>query len=88
MIGTSLKVFSSPRRSSQSIFSPRSLVTTLRSAEKFEESHLSSEAVAPYIESAKVFYIEGYFLTHGAAAVTNLAKKASAASKVSCFLLR
>jgi len=43
----------------------RSLVTTLRVAEKFEKSHLESEVVAPLVEGAKVFYVEGYFLTHG-----------------------
>ncbi|PPQ79367.1 hypothetical protein CVT25_002637 [Psilocybe cyanescens] len=43
----------------------RSLVTTLRVAEKFEKSHLSSPEVAPLINNAKFFYIEGYFLTHG-----------------------
>ncbi|KIJ66538.1 hypothetical protein HYDPIDRAFT_109589 [Hydnomerulius pinastri MD-312] len=60
----------------------RSLVTTLRAAEKFEKSHLSSPAVAPLVEAAKVFYVEGFFLTHGTESVLELSKKASAASKV------
>jgi len=59
----------------------RSLVTTLRAAEKFEQSHLSSPAVAPLIDAAKVFYVEGYFLTHGVESVVELAKSASHASK-------
>ena len=60
-----------------------SLVTTLRVAEKFEKSHLSSPEVAPLVEAAKVFYLEGYFLTHGAESALELAKKSSEASKVS-----
>ncbi|KAI0937363.1 hypothetical protein AcW1_001363 [Taiwanofungus camphoratus] len=60
----------------------RSLVTTLRVAEKFEKSHLASPEVAPLIEAAKVFYVEGYFLTHGTDSVLELSKKASEASKV------
>ncbi|KAH7886338.1 Ribokinase-like protein [Phlebopus sp. FC_14] len=60
----------------------RSLVTTLRAAEKFQQSHLSSPAVAPLVDAAKVFYVEGFFLTHGTDSVLELSKKASAASKV------
>ncbi|PFH52221.1 hypothetical protein AMATHDRAFT_140335 [Amanita thiersii Skay4041] len=59
----------------------RSLVTTLAAAEKFEQSHLSSPAVAPLIEAAKVFYVEGYFLTHGVNSVVELSSKASTAGK-------
>lgn len=60
----------------------RSLVTTLRVAEKFEQSHLSSPEVAPLVENAKVFYAEGYFLTHGTESLVELGKKASNAGKV------
>ncbi|KAH7920936.1 Ribokinase-like protein [Leucogyrophana mollusca] len=60
----------------------RSLVTTLRAAEKFEQSHLSSPAIAPLVEAAKVFYVEGFFLTHGTESVLELSKKASNAAKV------
>lgn len=59
----------------------RSLVTNLRAAEKFEQSHLSSEKVAPLIEAAKFFYVEGYFLTHGTASALELSGKAAAAAK-------
>jgi len=59
----------------------RSLVTTLRAAEKFEQSHLSSPTVAALIDAAKVFYVEGYFLTHGVDSVVQIAKSASHASK-------
>lgn len=61
-----------------------SLVTTLRAAEKFEQSHLSSPAVAAAIDSAKVIYLGGFFLTHGTSSIVELGTKASAAGKV-CF---
>ncbi|KZT64066.1 Ribokinase-like protein [Daedalea quercina L-15889] len=60
----------------------RSLVTALRAAEKFEKAHLSSPEVAPCIESSKVFYMEGFFLTHGSESALELGKKASEAGKV------
>ncbi len=60
----------------------RSLVTTLAAAEKFEKAHLSSPEVAPLIDGAKVFYVEGYFLTHGTESALEVAKKASEAGKV------
>ncbi|KAL0567019.1 adenosine kinase [Marasmius crinis-equi] len=59
----------------------RSLVTTLRAAEKFEKSHLSSPEVAPLIEGAKFFYVEGYFLTHGTESALEVSQKSSAAGK-------
>ncbi|THH01220.1 hypothetical protein EW026_g1450 [Hermanssonia centrifuga] len=59
----------------------RSLVTTLRAAEKFEKSHLASPEVAPLIEGAKVFYMEGFFLTHGTESALELSKKVSEAGK-------
>ena len=59
-----------------------SLVTTLRVAEKFEKSHLSSPEVAPLITDAKFFYVEGYFLTHGKESVLELSSKSAAAGKV------
>jgi len=57
----------------------RSLVTTLRAAEKFEKSHLSSPKVAPLIEGAQFFYVEGFFLTHGTESVLEISKKADLA---------
>lgn len=56
-------------------------MTTLRAAEKFDKSHLESEALVPLVEGAKVFYVEGYFLTHGTESIVYLSQKASAASK-------
>nr|O93919.1 RecName: Full=Adenosine kinase [Schizophyllum commune]AAC69199.1 adenosine kinase [Schizophyllum commune] len=63
----------------------RSLVTTLRAAEKFEQSHLSSEAVAPLVDAVQFYYMEGYFVTHGLASALELAGKSAAKSK--CFVL-
>lgn len=56
-------------------------MTTLRAAELFEKSHLSSPEVAPLIEGAKFFYIEGFFLTHGTESALQIAKQASDAGK-------
>jgi len=60
----------------------RSLVTTLRSAEKFDKAHLSTPEVARLIEGAKYFYLEGYFLTHGLESALEVAKKASDSGKI------
>jgi adenosine kinase len=57
-------------------------VTDLRSAEKFEQSHLSSPTVARLVDAAKVYYVEGYFLTHGLQSMLEIGKKAAYASKV------
>ncbi|KAK2461401.1 hypothetical protein APHAL10511_005864 [Amanita phalloides] len=59
----------------------RSLVTTLRAAEMFDKAHLSSPAVTSAIDSAKLFYVGGFFLTHGTPSVVELGQKASAAGK-------
>ncbi|GLB43540.1 putative adenosine kinase [Lyophyllum shimeji] len=59
----------------------RSLVTDLRAAEKFDQSHLSSPAVAPLVDAAKFFYMEGFFLTHGLASALELSQKAASAGK-------
>jgi adenosine kinase len=45
----------------------------LRAIEKFEQSHLL--AVAPLIDAAKIFYVEGYFPTHGTDSVLELSKR-------------
>ncbi|KAF7967051.1 hypothetical protein HWV62_35977 [Athelia sp. TMB] len=42
----------------------RSLVTTLRAAERFQQDHLLTATVAPLVDGAQVFYVEGYMLTH------------------------
>lgn len=63
----------------------RSLVTTLRSAEHFELAHLLSPQIAPLVDAAKYFYVEGYFLTHGLESVLHLAKKSSESGKVNIY---
>ena len=55
-------------------------------AEKFEKSHLSSPEVAPLVENAKFYYIEGYFLSHGVESALELSKKSAAAGKVISIL--
>jgi len=60
----------------------RSLVTALRAAENFDYSHLHTPEVAPLIDTAKVFYVESYFLTHGIESVVFVAKRALIAGKV------
>jgi len=59
-----------------------SLVATLRVAETFEKSHLSSPEVAPVIENAKFYYMDGYFLTHGMESARELSSQSAAAGKV------
>ncbi len=55
----------------------RSLCTTLRAAEMFAPSHLSSPDIAGLLSGAKYVYIEGYFLTHGIESALEVAKAAS-----------
>jgi adenosine kinase len=57
-------------------------VTSLRAAKQFDRSHLFSPAVASMIGAARVFYIEGYMLSHGFSCVLELIKQATLASKV------
>lgn len=58
----------------------RSLVTTLRASEKFEPSHLST--ISHLVDGAKLFYVGGFFLTHGVESALEVAKKAAASGKV------
>jgi len=60
----------------------RSLVTTLRAAEKFDKAHLSSPGVAPLIANAKAFYVGGFFLTHGVESALIVAQEAAKSSKI------
>ena len=61
-------------------------MTTLRAAEKFEESHLSSPTVAPLVKGAETFYVGGFFLTHGVESALELARHASENNKVWFFI--
>jgi len=58
----------------------RSLVTTLRASEKFEPSHLST--ISHLVDGAKLYYIGGFFLTHGVESALVVAKKAADSGKV------
>lgn len=64
------------------LHSRRSLVTTLRAAEKFDIAHLSTPEIVKLIDGAKFFYVGGFFLTHGTASALALAQKSFAANKV------
>ncbi|KAG8902163.1 adenosine kinase [Tulasnella sp. 403] len=60
----------------------RSLVTTLRAAEMFEKSHLSSPEIQPLVDGAQAFYVGGFFLTHGTESALEIAQKAASTSRV------
>ncbi|KAJ9114687.1 hypothetical protein QFC22_005563 [Naganishia vaughanmartiniae] len=60
----------------------RSLVTTLRAAEKFSPAHLADPTIKSYIDHAKFFYIGGFFLTHGIESALHVAKSAAGRGKV------
>ncbi|KAJ1536887.1 hypothetical protein HK096_006886 [Nowakowskiella sp. JEL0078] len=60
----------------------RSLVTDLQAANNYKITHAQSEAVLPYIRSAKTFYIEGYHLTVSPETIMFIAKYASENNKV------
>ncbi|KAG8987077.1 adenosine kinase [Tulasnella sp. 427] len=60
----------------------RSLVTTLRAAEKFNKSHLSSPEILPLVDGAKFYYVGGFFLTHGIESALEVAQKAANSGKV------
>ncbi|KDN45917.1 Ribokinase-like protein [Tilletiaria anomala UBC 951] len=55
----------------------RSLVTRLGAAEKFSPSHLATAEVQKLVEGAKMFYLGGFFLTHGIESALIIAKAAS-----------
>ena len=57
-------------------------MTSLRAAEQLDQAHLSSPAVTPMIDAARIFYVEGYMLSHGFSCVLELGMKATLASKV------
>ncbi|CAH7676163.1 Ribokinase-like protein [Phakopsora pachyrhizi] len=60
----------------------RSLCTQLGAAEKFSPSHLKEPEVTEAIEDAKVFYLGGFFLTHGIESALELAKAAAKDEKI------
>jgi adenosine kinase len=48
----------------------------------FDPAHMKGPEIAPLVDGAHFFYVEGYFLTSGAAIALDLAKHASNANKV------
>ncbi|KAH9460393.1 hypothetical protein MJO28_003939 [Puccinia striiformis f. sp. tritici] len=60
----------------------RSLCTQLGAAEKFSSSHLKTEAVAKAIEDARIYYLGGFFLTHGIESSLELAQSAAQSEKI------
>ncbi|CDU23436.1 probable adenosine kinase [Sporisorium scitamineum] len=54
----------------------RSLCTNLGAAEKFNKSHLETAEAQQAIKNAKIFYLGGFFLTHGVESALVLAEEA------------
>ncbi len=48
----------------------------------FEPSHL--ETISDIVDGVKMFYVGGFFLTHGVESAVILAKKAADSGKASC----
>jgi hypothetical protein len=48
----------------------------------FTPDHLQKAELKAYIDNAKFFYIEGFFLTHGIESALEVAKTASGKGKV------
>ncbi|KIK71506.1 hypothetical protein GYMLUDRAFT_66705 [Collybiopsis luxurians FD-317 M1] len=60
----------------------RSLITSLRVAKDLDDDHLWSPDVAPFIDSARIFYLEGYILTHKPEIAIRLAQRVSQSNKI------
>ena len=54
----------------------RSLCTNLGAAEKFSKDHLQTDEAQKAIKGAKIFYLGGFFLTHGVESALVLAEEA------------
>lgn len=66
------------------ILAYRSLVANLSAANKFDPAHLNTEKAKDMVESARFFYIAGFFLTVSVDAIVTVAKHAVEKSKVHC----
>mmetsp|Transcript_29794 Transcript_29794/g.68378 ORF Transcript_29794/g.68378 Transcript_29794/m.68378 type:complete len:338 (+) Transcript_29794:277-1290(+) len=62
----------------------RSLVANLASANNFKPSHLEKDSVKEIIESSKIFYMAGFFLTVSVESMETVAKHAVANNKTFC----
>ncbi|KAI8811578.1 Ribokinase-like protein [Cladochytrium replicatum] len=65
----------------------RSMVTDLQAANNYKITHAQSAPIQAYINSAKVFYIEGYHLTVSPDTMLYVAKNASETGKTFCLNL-
>lgn len=66
----------------------RSLVANLAAANKFQPSHLDTPKAKEMLESARFYYIAGFFLTVSVDAILQVAKPAAQSGKVrACFVL-
>lgn len=63
----------------------RSLVANLGAAEKYTIDHLNSADVKAALDAATHVYIGGFFLTHSADTIMEVAKIANATGKVMCM---
>ncbi|VDB99563.1 unnamed protein product [Peniophora sp. CBMAI 1063] len=59
----------------------RSMVTSLRAAECFDQAWLETPHISALIDSAKVFYMESYWLTHDVNSLIYLANKSAQEGK-------
>ncbi|KAG0293433.1 adenosine kinase [Dissophora globulifera] len=60
----------------------RSLVTKLSAAEKLTADHVRSKAVWSLVEAARVYYVEGFFLTVTPEGIRTIAEHASQEDKI------
>ncbi|KAF9202681.1 adenosine kinase [Haplosporangium sp. Z 27] len=60
----------------------RSLVTKLSAAEKLTEHHIRSEHTWNLVRGARVYYVEGFFLTVTPEGILEIAKHAAAENKI------
>lgn len=60
----------------------RSLVANLAAANKFQPSHLDTDKATAMLESARFYYIAGFFLTVSVDSILQVAKPAAENGKV------
>jgi adenosine kinase len=65
----------------------RSLIANLAAANKFTETHLDTDLAKAMVDSARIIYISGFFLTVSPDSIQRVAKQAAEANKVFCMNL-
>jgi len=63
----------------------RSLIANLGAANTYKPAHLLSDAIRPVWQSAKTFYIAGFFLTVSPESILHVAKHANETGKTFCM---